>query len=162
MRNITKILFVCTGNTARSPAAEYLAKYYAKKAGLDIKFESAGFINAFSYMQPESRKFLDKMKIDHSDFSPQLVSGDLIKKHDLIITMERSHKTRIINTYSQLGEIQKKTYTLKEFTGASGSLDIEDPYYTSSSRYREILNAIDENIKKLMQIFKEENQNITF
>ena len=45
--NIKKILFVCLGNTARSPVAEYLARYYAIKYDLNLKFQSAGFINAF-------------------------------------------------------------------------------------------------------------------
>ncbi|MFX1448553.1 MAG: low molecular weight phosphotyrosine protein phosphatase, partial [Promethearchaeota archaeon] len=56
---ISKILLVCLGNTARSPAAEYLARYYANKKRVNLKFESAGFMNAFSYMQPESQEYLN-------------------------------------------------------------------------------------------------------
>lgn len=154
MKKSQKILFVCTGNTARSPAAEYLAKHYSKQAGLKLEFESAGFINAFSYMQPQSRKYLDKKNIDHSDFSPQLVSRALLEKFDLIITMERSHKRRIINNFNDIENIQDKTYTLKAFTNTSGSIDIEDPYYTSNSRYKKILTIIDENIKKMIEKLK--------
>ena len=51
MNDIKTILMICLGNTARSPAAEYLARYYARKYGTDLNIDSAGFINAFSYMQ---------------------------------------------------------------------------------------------------------------
>jgi len=155
MSELRNILFVCAGNTARSPAAEYLAKFYADKANLNINFSSAGLFNAFTYMQPESRAFLDKKNIDHSNFSPQTINRNLLEKQDLIITMERSQKTQIINNYSDIDRISEKIYTLKEFNGETTSLDIEDPYYTSNSRYKEILKLIDENIEKMIQKIKE-------
>ncbi|MFO7796811.1 MAG: hypothetical protein ACQERB_09160 [Promethearchaeati archaeon] len=155
MTNIKNVLIICSGNTARSPAAKYLAKFYANKKNLNINFSSAGFFNAFTYMQPESRAFLDKKNIDHSDFSPQTINRDLLEKQDLIITMERSHKTQISNNYSNIDRISEKIYTLKEFNGEMTSLDIEDPYYTSNSRYKEILKIIDENVEKMIQKIKE-------
>ena len=59
MNKIKRVLFICLGNTARSPAAEYLARYYAEKNNADLIFSSAGFINAFSYMQRESQEYLN-------------------------------------------------------------------------------------------------------
>lgn len=154
MDEIKHVLFVCLGNTARSPAAEYLAKHYAEFEGLNIHFESAGFINAFSYMQPESQQFLNSKRIDHSDFNPQLVSQHLLKKHDLIITMEKSHKQRILNNY-EIKDIKKKLFTLKEFAGnESGDLDISDPYYTSEKEYFRLMEIIDKNVYKLIQKIK--------
>ena len=38
------ILIICSGNTARSPAGEYLAKYNAKQYDVDLHIESAGEI----------------------------------------------------------------------------------------------------------------------
>ncbi|MCK4287062.1 MAG: low molecular weight phosphotyrosine protein phosphatase, partial [Candidatus Lokiarchaeota archaeon] len=48
MNKIKRVIFICLGNTARSPAAEYLARYYAERNNVDLIFSSAGFINAFS------------------------------------------------------------------------------------------------------------------
>ena len=148
MDKIRRILFVCLGNTARSPAAEYLARFYAKLSNADLIIESAGFINAFSYMQRESQKYLDSKKIAHSDFQPQLISSSLLKNQDLILTMEISHSRDILHTYGNITNIEKKIYTLKEFNGETQDLDIIDPYYTTSDMYREVLKMIDDNVMK--------------
>ena len=150
MSKISRILLVCLGNTARSPAAEYLAKYYSNKKGARLILESAGFINAFSYMQPQSREYLNSKGIDHSDFHPQIINRKLLEKQDLIITMEESHASEIKGNYSGIVDIDKKTYTLKEFNGDTEELDIIDPYYTSSNTYKKVLKIIDENIEKMI------------
>ena len=150
MNKISRILLVCLGNTARSPAAEYLAKYYSNKKGASLTFESAGFINAFSYMQPQSQEYLNARGINHSDFCPQIITRKLLENHDLIITMEESHASEIKSNYPQIIDLDKKTFTLKEFNGDIEELDIIDPYYTSSATYEKVLGIIDENIEKMI------------
>ncbi|MFX0047793.1 MAG: hypothetical protein ACFE8G_06435 [Candidatus Hermodarchaeota archaeon] len=153
---ISKILLVCLGNTARSPAAEYLARYYANKKRVNLKFESAGFMNAFSYMQPESQEYLNAKGIKYSDFHPQIINRKLLEKQDLIITMEKAHALEIKETYSNIIDIEKKIFTLREFNGETEELDIIDPYYTSPTTYQKVLSCIDDNIEimvnKIIQI----------
>ena len=158
MNKLSRILLVCLGNTARSPAAEYLAKYYSKEKGVSLIFESAGFINAFSYMQPQSQEYLNAKGINHSDFRPQIITRKLLEKHDLIITMEKSHASEIKSSYPGIIDIDKKTFTLKEFNGEKEELDIIDPYYTSSTTYQKVLGIIDENIKKMINKIIQINQ----
>ncbi len=152
---INSILFVCTGNTARSPAAEYLAKHYAKKLKLNLRISSAGFINAFSYMQPGSRRYLNSKGIAHSDFVPQLVNRKLLEQFDLILTMELHHKRDILSSYSNVKTISGKVYTLKEFNGERSNLDIIDPYYTSDKIYAQVMELIDEQVHKLIQTLQD-------
>ncbi|MHA1885877.1 MAG: arsenate reductase/protein-tyrosine-phosphatase family protein [Promethearchaeota archaeon] len=151
MNRIKHLLFICLGNTARSPAAEYLAKDYCEKMNVELQIQSAGFINAFSYMQPESRKYLDSKGIDHSDFRPQLINRRLLEKQDLILTMEESHKDEIISNYANIKKLEKRVYTLREFNGESRDLDIIDPYYTSNETYNHVMKLIDRNIKEAVQ-----------
>ncbi|NVM18795.1 MAG: hypothetical protein HWN80_13855 [Candidatus Lokiarchaeota archaeon] len=158
MNKISRILLVCLGNTARSPAAEYLARDYANKKGIDLIFESAGFINAFSYMQPQSRDYLKSKGINHSDFHPQIINRKLLEKQDLIITMEKSHALEIKDRYPGIVDIDKKTFTLREFNGDPEELDIIDPYYTSANTYQKVLRIIDENIEKMIHKIIQINQ----
>ena len=158
MDKIKRILLLCLGNTARSPAAEYLARYYANKKGVNLSIESAGFINAFSYMQPESQEYLNAKGINHSDFRPQIVNRKLLEKQDLIITMERLHALEIKDNYPGVVDIDKKTFTLREFNGDKEELDIIDPYYTSTNTYKKVLRIIDENIEKMINKIIQINQ----
>ncbi len=151
MSKIKNVLFVCLGNTARSPAAEYLGRYYAKKLNADLQFDSCGFINAFGYMQAESRIFLDSKGINHSDFTPKIINRKLLEKQDLILTMEYNHSKEIKNVFNNVKDIDKKTFTLKEFNGEPGDLDIIDPYYTSNSTYKKVLKILDENVRKAIE-----------
>ena len=151
MSKIKNVLFVCLGNTARSPAAEYLARYYTKKLNVDLDFDSCGFFNAFSYMQPESRRYLDSKGISHSDFTPKIINRKLLEKQDLILTMEYIHSRDIVKNFNNINNIEKKTYTLKEFNGETQNIDIIDPYYTTIDNYKKVLRIIDENIEKAIR-----------
>lgn len=163
MDKIKNILWVCYGNTARSPVAEYLAKELKNKYENELQnvtFESAGFINAFSFIQPESRQYLDSKGINHSDFSPQTINHELLEKQDLILTMERSHALEIIRNFDTIENIEKKTFTLKEFNGETDNVDIIDPYYTSNETYYKVLKIIDAHVKKATEKIIEINKSI--
>lgn len=153
---IHRILIVCSGNTARSPVGEYLAKFYAQKHNIDLHIESAGEFNAFAYMQPESQEYLNSKSIDHSDFKPQTLSFSLLKKQDLIITMAEHHKENILDDFSNIQDIENKTFTLKEFNGRKG--DIIDPYYTNRDTYIKVMKEIDNLIEKMIQKIKQINE----
>lgn len=152
MTEIKNLLFVCYGNTARSPVAWALARDYKKNQAKlsEINFDSAGFINAFSFMQPESSAFLDLKGIYYSDFRPKTLNRPLLEKQDLIITMEQSHKQEILRRYRDIQNIEKKIFTLKEFNGEQKNIDIIDPYYTNSNTYEKIMHIIDKNIEKMV------------
>ena len=158
MSKIKNVLFVCLGNTARSPAAEYLARYYTKKLEVDLEVDSCGFFNAFSYIQPESRKFLDSKGIKHSDFIPKVINRKLLEKQDLILTMEIKHSHDIIGNFNLIKNIEKKTFTLKEFNGETQNIDIIDPYYTSTENYKKVLRVIDEHVEKTVRKIMEINE----
>lgn len=151
MSKIKNVLFVCLGNTARSPAAEYLARYYTKKLDIDLEVDSCGFFNAFSYMQPESRKYLDSKGIKHSDFVPKIINRNLLEKQDLILTMESTHSLDIKRNFNNIRDIEKKTFTLREFNGETQNIDIIDPYYTSDETYRKIMKIIDNQVKQALK-----------
>jgi len=139
MKKISKILIICLGNTARSPAAEYLARHYANKKGVNLEYLNAKGIN-------------------HSDFHPQIINRKLLEKQDLIVTMEVSHAQDIKNNYPGIVDIDKRTFTLREFNGETEELDIIDPYYTSTNTYKKVLRIIDENIEKMINKITQINQ----
>ena len=158
-KKIQKILIICSGNTARSPAGEYLAKFYNEKYGSGLFFDSAGFFNAFSYMQPESQEYLDSKGINHSDFKPKTISRNLLKTNDLIITMTSHHIEQIMEAFSDLQGINEKTFTIKAFNGGKG--DIIDPYYTNRSTYFVVMEELDELIENMIKKIDAKNKDIS-
>ncbi|MBY9020339.1 MAG: hypothetical protein KGD67_04715 [Candidatus Lokiarchaeota archaeon] len=154
---IKRILFICYANTCRTPAAEKLAKYYAKEYDLkDVLFDSAGFHIAFDHAQSESIEYIKLKGIDIEYFKPKLITRSLIEKQDLIIGMERYQLTKIRNKYKDIKEdLKGKLYTLKEFNGAEKKdLNIPDPYKTGRKRYFEILEIVEKNVELLVQKLK--------
>lgn len=158
MKKIKRVLFVCMGNIARSPAAEYLARNYSEKLHAELTFDSCGFFNAFSFIQPESSRYLDSKGIKYYDFTPKIVNRKLLEKQDLILTMERNHSREIIRNFSDIPNIEEKTFTLKEFNGEKNNVDIIDPYSTTNDIYRQVLKIIDENVEKAIKKIIQNNK----
>lgn len=161
MTKIKRILFICYANTCRSPAAQYLAKFYAKKYGLKgVVFDSAGWHDAFDHAQPETIDYMRSKSIEISDFQPKVITRELIEKQDLIIGMERYHLTKVKKRFRELQEqLKQKLYTLKEFNGAGKEeINIPDPYKTGKKRYDEILEIVEKNVEALVKKVKRINQ----
>jgi len=114
-----RILFVCTGNTCRSPLAEGLMRKLAREAGLDVEVRSAG-VHAMdgSAISQHSATILRERGAEGTHASSAL-KNEHIGWADLILTMTSGHKSSVLQRFPQAVE---KTYALKEFAG--GTADV--------------------------------------
>ncbi|MFD1362022.1 low molecular weight protein arginine phosphatase [Lentibacillus salinarum] len=103
-----KILFVCTGNTCRSPMAEALLK--DKMPDADVR--SAG-IFAASHQRPNDHavEALKRQGVT-LDTTSEPVTGELLQWADVVLTMTTQHKQSLIMEYP---DFQDKYFTLKEY-----------------------------------------------
>ncbi len=101
-----RFLFVCTGNTCRSPMAEGIfKKYLAQKLDCKVdelekigyKVSSAGIISSSGYpASPEAVAVCAANGIDIGNHRNQGITRELIEESDFIFAMERIHLMRVM------------------------------------------------------------------
>lgn len=120
-----KILFVCTGNTCRSPMAEYLAKNIFAKNNLSVQTASAGIAaNISSQASENAIAAMKNFGIDISNHKSQLISQKLIDENDFIFTMTNGHKNFLSANFHNASN---KIFTLASFSD-NPNYDIIDPF----------------------------------
>ncbi|WP_157812087.1 low molecular weight protein arginine phosphatase [Alteribacter populi] len=107
-----KVLFVCTGNTCRSPLAEAIFKEKTKGNSIGFEARSAG-IHAMEGMpiSEGSKAALQERGLAH-DHQSQSVTPKLLDWADIVLTMTQGHKRRIIELFP---ERHHQVYTFNEF-----------------------------------------------
>jgi tRNA threonylcarbamoyl adenosine modification protein (Sua5/YciO/YrdC/YwlC family) len=143
------ILFVCTGNTCRSPMAAGLATtILSEKLGISpeqlhrrhIVIESAGLAAAHGLSaSPEGVDVVKELGADISRHRSRSVTEDMLRRADVIYTMTKAHRAGVV---AHLPSASDKTQVLDP------EGDIADPIGGGIELYR----SVAERIKKVVQL----------
>lgn len=148
------ILFVCTGNTCRSPIAEAVFRRMLKEENLegDYNCSSAG-VYAFEG-DCASYEAVSAARQDGLDITvhyARTLSYDMVKNAYIILTMTSDHKRMVTDEFP---EARDKAFTVKEFAEYSiVDRDITDPFGMGENAYlacaREIKTVLLKILDKL-------------
>ena len=138
-----KILFVCTGNTCRSPMAEALFNHIVNDE--EYKASSCGIYSDGSPISKNAKEALKEYGIDFSHTSTQ-VSDNLLYDADYIIGMTANHAQNLISMFPQYAD---KTYAMP--------IDIADPYGGNIDVYRNCRDEIEKCVTVLIETLKGDN-----
>ena len=145
-----EIIFVCTGNTCRSPMAAALATAMFAREGLNISVSSCGVSvfgsssaskNAVAAMKPE--------QIDLSAHKSRQAAAEILGNAALVLTMTRTHLSHVKNFCPAAN-----AFTLGEYAGSFD--EISDPFGGSLDEYRKCAAQIKNLLEDCLEKFREE------
>ncbi|MDQ4098797.1 MAG: hypothetical protein M3144_13140 [Actinomycetota bacterium] len=105
------VLFLCTGNICRSPAAEALLRHRLEEAGVEATVHSAGILDAGNPAHAHGVDVLSRRGIDLSRHRSRSMTADVLRGADLIIAMAREH---VLRAFELDNVVWRKTFTLRE------------------------------------------------
>lgn len=141
-----RILFVCTGNTCRSPMAEAILKDISDQRGLNIEVDSAGlFAVEDQAASLEAIEIVDNQVI--KNHRSKMLTKELVDWSQLILVMTKSHLNMLRESYPQA---KKKAHLLLDYSGY-GNNDIRDPFGASLEEYKRVKLELEDAIYSLLE-----------
>lgn len=132
------VLFVCTGNTCRSPMAElFFRAELARRQVKNTVVRSAG-LSAFANtpISEQAARVMADNGIDAANFRSTRLTAPLLDQCDLILTMTANHRQAILNA---LPEFENKVHCLLEIISGK---DVPDPYGGNDDEYRTVFESM--------------------
>lgn len=135
-----KIIFVCTGNTCRSPIAEFLTKSIFMQQDLHANISSAGTMviegepmSSGAMTALTSLHLLDReLELEMSKHRSRLINLDMVYDSDFIFAMSCEHKTFLLNNFPYQKD---RIFILGDFVSGT-RYDVMDPFGKNVDIYR--------------------------
>jgi len=147
------ILFVCTGNTCRSPMAEALARHAAEERKLDgLQIASAGVAALDGEpASPNAQRAMESRGLSLKAHRARRLTPEIAREAGLILTMTETHARAV-------GQIapEAKVFTLRGYLGEAG--DVADPWGGSEAVYEACACELEGLVKRVLEKFAEDVQ----
>lgn len=142
------ILFVCTGNTCRSPMAQgMLEKMLEDKKGT-YSVDSAGiYVHPNSKITEQAQKQLKKRGIDMGERKAVKITHDSMEKADLVFTMTGTQRRMLVESFPYAAD---KIHLLGDYTNRGG--DVADPYGGGDEAYAETAKELESMLGILVEM----------
>jgi len=145
------MLFICTGNTCRSPMAQGLvAKALADEDDWEVR--SAGV--AASVGSSESRhtsEVLLERGASLQGFRSRQVSAGMMKQASVVFCMTQGHRDQLLEEFPDCAD---KCYLVGDFSAKHPGSNVPDPFGMGRKSYEQVAIAIEEALPGLLRFVK--------